>query len=95
MFNPANSANQHVEVFRNLILKDLEQIVPKKNINPRHMQEGIVQLEGINNIIICPADKGGGVVIVDKIFYDTQLSNMLADDDTYVKLRSDPTSAYE
>lgn len=84
-----------MEAFRNLILKDLQQVVPKKNINSRHIQEGIEQLEKINNIVVWLADKIGGVVIMDKSFYNSQLDKMLSDENTYVKLSSVPTSAYQ
>lgn len=82
LFNPANSANQHVEVFKNLVLKDLDKVVPKRNINPSHIQEGMEQLQERKNIVIRPADKGGGMVILDKTYYDTQLNGMLSDENT-------------
>lgn len=64
-------------------------VIPKKNLNPRFIEDGIEQLEERNNIIIRP---GGGVVILDKSFYDTRLEGMLLDENTYIKLRTDPTS---
>lgn len=40
-FNPLQSSNQHVEVFKQLVLRDLEGVAPKRNINPRYIQERI------------------------------------------------------
>lgn len=70
------------------------QLVPKKKVNPKRIQDGIEQLERRREIIIRPADKGGGVVILDKDFYYTQLNNMLLDQEAYVKLERDPTNKY-
>lgn len=95
LFNPVNTANKHVEVFKNLVLKDLDKVVPKRNINPPHIQEGMEQLQDRKSIVIRPADKGGGVVILDKTYYDSQLNKMLSDINTYVKLKNDPTNAYQ
>lgn len=41
LFNPLNGANQQVEVFKGLKLRDFEGLILKKNVNPRHIQEGI------------------------------------------------------
>lgn len=94
LFNPVNTTNQHVEVFKNLVLKDLDKVVPKRNINPPHIQEGIEQLQDSKSIVIRPAYKGGGVVILDKTYYDSQINEMLLDANTYVELKNDPTNAY-
>lgn len=59
-FNPPQASNHHVEVFKQLVLKDLEGVVPKKYVNPRYIQEGIEALENRKNVIIRPAHKGGG-----------------------------------
>lgn len=45
-------------------------------------------------MVIRPADKGSGVVILTKDFYHNQLNEMLMDVDTYKKLNNDPTSQY-
>lgn len=78
LFNPLITLNHHIEMFKQLVLKDLENITPKNNIDPRYIQKGIQALEKRNNIIVRPADKGGQVVILDKQFYNSQFSGMLA-----------------
>lgn len=40
------------------------------------------------------ADKGGGVVILSKVFYNSQLTEMLSDEETYKKLERGPTLQY-
>lgn len=82
LFNPPNTANQHLEVFKNLVLQDLDKLKPKKNVNPRNIKEGIEMLETRNDIIIMPVDKGGGVVILSKDYYNNQLMKLPSDTDT-------------
>lgn len=55
-----------MEVFKGLALCDLEKLLPKKNANPMYIQEGTEQLEKRKDIIVRPADKEGGVVILSK-----------------------------
>lgn len=45
-------------------------------------------------MIIRLGNKGGGVVILEKSFYHSQLSDMLSDGDTYLQLDKDPTNNY-
>lgn len=59
LFNPPNIAFQHLDVFMSLVLRDLDLLNPKKNVNPRHIKEGIESLEARKDKIIRPADKGG------------------------------------
>ena len=95
LFNPQNSNNHYIEVFKQLVLKDIEDLPQKKDINPEYIREGIKLLEDKKNIIIRPADKGGGVVVMDKDYYHQQLSTLLEDRTTYKRLNSDPTEAYK
>lgn len=77
-----------------MVLKDFKGVTPKRNINPRCIQEGLEALERRNEIIIRLADKGGGVVILAKNFYHSQLLVMLAHSETYALLDRDPTNGY-
>lgn len=51
-------------------------------------------LEKRKDIIVRPADKGGGVVLLSKEFYHGQIMDMLSDEATYRTLDKDPTQAY-
>lgn len=94
IFNPQNPSNHFTEVFKNLILKDIEDLTPIKRVNPEYITEGIKSLKNKKNIIIRPADKGGGVVVMDKSYYHNQLMEFLGDQTTYKRLVSDPTEPY-
>lgn len=60
----------------------------------RHISEGITMLEERKDIIIRPADKGGGVAILPKDLYHGQIMDMLSDQETYKPLNSDATQSY-
>lgn len=46
-------------------------------------------------IIIRPAEKGGGIVILNKTDYLRELDHLVGDVDTYVPLPADPRSTYK
>lgn len=60
IFNLQNPSNHFIEVFKNLVLKDIEELTPKKRVNPEYITDGIKSLENKKNLIIRPADKGAG-----------------------------------
>lgn len=62
LFNPLNAAK--LEVFKGLVLHDLDRLTPKKNVNIRHMQEGIEMLEKRKEIIKKQPGKGGLVILL-------------------------------
>uniref|UniRef100_A0A8C5MIH2 Reverse transcriptase domain-containing protein n=1 Tax=Leptobrachium leishanense TaxID=445787 RepID=A0A8C5MIH2_9ANUR len=53
---------------------------------------GLKQLREDENVIIKPADKGGGVVILNMDQYHQEMSRLLSDLNTYQKLPGDPTA---
>lgn len=59
IFNPQINNNHQIEVFKHLVLKDLDGIKIQKNVNPNHVTEGIKSLEKRKDVILRPADKGG------------------------------------
>lgn len=46
-------------------------------------------------MVIRPADKGGGLVILNKTDYLAELNRLVEDRDTYEKLRGNPTNKYK
>lgn len=93
IFNAHNN-NPHIEVFKNLVLKDIEGLAPTKRVSPDYIK-GIKLLEERKAIIIRPADKGDEVVVMNKPFYHNQLLVLLGDGSTYKRLVADPTESYK
>lgn len=67
---------------------------PKSNLSKceRKAQQ---ELRKDDSIIILPADKGRATVVLDKAEYEPKAITMLSDDNTYVKLKKDPTDNYK
>lgn len=70
-----------INVFRELVLRDLESLPKKRFYDDPNIKLGIKQLR--KDLIIRPADKGGGIVILDKW--------ILSEVDTYKPSLKDPT----
>lgn len=54
-------------------------------------KQALRSLKDMPDIIIKPADKGGAIVVMDKIDYVEEIHSQLSDTNTYVKLDKDPT----
>lgn len=46
--------------------------------------------EKCKGIVICPADKGGGLDVLSKEYYQSEVSRLLSDGDTYKILNKAP-----
>ncbi|XP_040178228.1 uncharacterized protein LOC120910536 [Rana temporaria] len=77
------------------MLQDLDTLEVKKASNPIHIKNGIQSLTKRSDIVIRPADKGGGVVVQSKTQYQMEINRQLQDKDTYTKLLSNPTNQYK
>ena len=67
---------------------------PKSNIS-KDERHAIKDLQKQQSIMILPADKGKATVIIDKEEYNSKLTSMLSDTNTYTKLKKDPMAAYK
>lgn len=98
LFNPPNVNNHHMEVFKQLMIKEIKKLGKRKmkyRREQRMIKDGIQSLKKDEGIIIKPADKGGGLVILDTKDYKEEMRNLLSDGDTYEKLPGDPTREYK
>ena len=59
---------------------------------PRRFRIAINGLKNMKTINVCKADKGGKVVIIDKVDYNTKMLNLLSDDKVYRQLKKNPLS---
>lgn len=64
--------------------------VNKTISNNKMVTEGITKLEQNKNIVVRPADKGGGVVLLKKEDYYGEIQRLLSDTTTYLPLSGDP-----
>lgn len=95
VFNPPSSDNRHLEVFKNMVCNDLDQLKIKKVRDSQVIRRGICSLEQRRDIVIRPADKGGGLVVLSKAYYQAEMLQLLNDQDTYLLLRGDPMLTFK
>lgn len=67
--------------------------IPRSTNND--FQRSMKQICARNDIIICPADKGGGNVILDKADYLEEMTRLISNNQTYTPLASNPTIRYK
>ena len=88
---PKSSAN----IIRSKVVNSLNTYkTPKPNLS----SEDFKALKGLakrNNLVITRADKGNCTVILDKDDYEEKILKLLADDNTYLQLKRDPTKSLE
>ena len=60
------------------------------NITSNELRD-LKQLKEDRDIIVLPADKGGAVVVLDRIEYDRKIRALLDDSTTYRTIQKDPT----
>lgn len=65
----------------------------QKNIS-KEQQQALSYLERNDSIIIKPADKGGAIVVMDKVKYDNEVQRQLMDTRFYEKFKCDPTKRF-
>ncbi|XP_077116947.1 uncharacterized protein LOC143773356 [Ranitomeya variabilis] len=95
-FNPIHEQSEAFLTFDRLVTNDIRKLKrARSRFNPGNLtnaeKKAIKDLQNNNNIIIRPADKGGGIVILDRVTYHEESIRLLSDTTTYKKLISDPT----
>ena len=108
IFNKSNStwepkeihhtANTFIEDFTQKINNSLQEqrnikTIPKKNLT-KHEEKALKDLMKRNDIIICNADKGGAVVILDVKDDIKEAHRQLSDEHFYKKLPKNATIAW-
>lgn len=94
MFNPPIPVAPAVNIFKDLVLSDLAQLPIKKPYSHPSFQAGLKSLSENKDIVIRPADKGGGMVVLDRIDYEREMYRILGDTETYKALLINPTNNF-
>uniref|UniRef100_A0A8C5MP67 Reverse transcriptase domain-containing protein n=1 Tax=Leptobrachium leishanense TaxID=445787 RepID=A0A8C5MP67_9ANUR len=91
-FFPRHMISDEIKVFEKLVMGDIERMSTKINHHNLTKEENLAlkNLQKDPSIVIKPADKGGGIVILSKELYQEEVMRILNDDHTYGKLKSDP-----
>ncbi|XP_063800256.1 mucin-5AC-like [Pseudophryne corroboree] len=94
LFYPTFAKGSFIDCFSKLVLDDVEQTLRKKrrkcNLTKKEWS-ALKSLKSDDSIIIKPADKGGGLVLMDKVDCIAELDRQLSDGITYSKIKADPT----
>ncbi|XP_070579506.1 uncharacterized protein [Ptychodera flava] len=96
-YQPAPGQSQTLELFLSAVEKDILNESNWKRTWPNLTmpeQRALNDLKSNTNIVIKPADKGGGVVVMDKSEYIRKCEEQLNNDTYYTQLESDPTEKY-
>lgn len=86
-----------LDTFKKMVLHDLEVNFFKKRTGKREYNltkdenRALKELSNNPSLIIKKADKGGGIVVMDRDKYIAEALRQLADESTYRKLSKDPT----
>ncbi|CAJ0946809.1 unnamed protein product, partial [Ranitomeya imitator] len=98
-FHPIQEYSKAFHSFDMLVSRDIRKYNTKNmqylpnNLNTQE-RKAIKDLQTNHNIVVRPADKGGGIVILDHSMYHQESIRLLSDPITYKKLRYDPTTQY-
>ncbi|XP_063281802.1 vomeronasal type-2 receptor 26-like [Pelobates fuscus] len=89
-----NLISSEMITFEKLVMRDINKI-KKTNTYQQNLTRkecmALKKFQKDKSIIIKPADKGGGVVLMTLDDYNKESHRLLEDTNTYIKLRADPT----
>ncbi|CDR01385.1 unnamed protein product [Oncorhynchus mykiss] len=100
-FIPPANRNHSIETYCRLVENDVGLLLKNKQGSqsfhnlPKNEKQALLDLQSDTSVLICPADKGGSVVLMDRTAYVHECHRQLLDNTFYKKLRSDPTSQFQ
>lgn len=86
--------NESLEVFKRMVEEDIKKLKVNKS-KRKNIWKTVKEIEKKKEIVIRPADKGGGLVILNKRDDEMEMNNLLRTQDTYKKLHKNPKTEYE
>lgn len=98
-FNPQMLGNNHINSFKSLVIQDVRKLKKKESKKKKYkelrIEKGLKSLQKNKNIVIKPADKGGGIVVMNKSDYEAEMEKLLGDAETYTKLTKNPSLEFK
>ena len=94
-FNRNTNNPTDFNTLKGYLLNSIYREVKNNYLIPRRFKEAINYLQANDEIIICKADKGGKVVVMDRLTYDNKMNDLLQDSVTYKKLNSNPLKKWQ
>ncbi|XP_075448371.1 calcium uptake protein 2, mitochondrial isoform X1 [Ascaphus truei] len=100
IYFPYHSKGNFIDTFYTLVLGDLEKLC-QNNLEIKHSnltkEETITMLDIKNNfdLIVRQADKGGAIVLQDRVDYICEAHRLLHDSVSYTTLDEDPVMGYQ
>lgn len=80
-----------VQIFKEMVVKDPVALKTPRFRSNNDFQLNLQQICARNDIVIRPADKGGGIVILNKGDNLEEINRLLSDNTTYTKLTNNPS----
>uniref|UniRef100_A0A8C5WHF8 Reverse transcriptase domain-containing protein n=1 Tax=Leptobrachium leishanense TaxID=445787 RepID=A0A8C5WHF8_9ANUR len=91
-FYPKHLISKEITTFETMVLDEMEKIQPMRSQNlTKEEKEALKELAEDTTITIKPADKGGGIVILNREDYDEESLRILNDRDVYQRIPYNPT----
>ncbi|XP_056390398.1 uncharacterized protein LOC130284250 [Hyla sarda] len=100
-FYPVASRSEALDKFQELVERDLVELHNKVSVTrgysnlDRSEKIAMKELEANPYIVVRNSDKGGNITVLDSGLYKTLNNDILADRNTYCKLKGDPTRAFQ
>ncbi|PIO37882.1 hypothetical protein AB205_0152490 [Aquarana catesbeiana] len=99
VFFPTHSKGPYIESFYRVVFSDMTKLCNTTSTSISHNlssseTRSLQQFILAEDLIIKPADKGGGIILQNKIDYIIEAERLLSDHTTYTKLSKDPTNEF-
>lgn len=99
IFFPTRSKGPYIESFYRVVFSDMTKLCNTTSTSISHNlssseTRSLQQFISAEDLIIKPADKGGGIILQNKIDYIAEAERLLSDHTTYTKLSKDPTNDF-
>lgn len=93
-----NIANPSILTFEKVVLRDISTVERQCRRgyynHSKEERDSLYNLKSKRNLIVKQADKGGGLVILNKSDYESEVFKQLGDATAYSKLPTDPTARF-